>query len=73
MNPVLVVSPVTGVVWKTLVSVGQPVEADGEILVIESMKMEIPVMAPRAGCLARLLVQEGDAVAEGQVLAELGA
>lgn len=73
MSPVVVVSPVTGVVWKTLVAAGQLVEADGEILVIESMKMEIPVVAPQAGRLARLLVKEGDAVAEGQVLAELGA
>jgi urea carboxylase len=73
MDSVVVVSPVTGVVWKTLVVAGQLLQADDDILVIESMKMEIPVLAPQAGRIVRLLVEEGEAVAEGQPLAELAA
>ena len=42
------------------------------LLVLESMKMEIPVEAPRAGRVAEVRVSEGDAVEEGDVLAVLG-
>jgi biotin carboxyl carrier protein len=41
------------------------------VLILESMKMEIPVLAPRAGTLASLGVAEGEVVAEGQVVAVL--
>lgn len=68
---VTVTSPVTGVVWKIVADVGRTLQADQEILVIESMKMEIPVVAPGAGCLTKLFVREGDAVSEDQPLAEL--
>ncbi len=62
-------SQVTGTVWKVERQAGATL-ADGEtILIIESMKMEIPVDAPVAGTLHELLVAEGDAVTEGQVLA----
>lgn len=62
-------SQVTGTVWKVERQTGATL-ADGEtILIIESMKMEIPVDAPAAGVLHELLVAEGDAVTEGQVLA----
>lgn len=62
-------SQVTGTVWKVERQTGAAL-ADGEtILIIESMKMEIPVDAPAAGTLHELLVAEGDAVTEGQVLA----
>ena len=62
-------SQVTGTVWKVERQAGVSL-ADGEtILIIESMKMEIPVDAPAAGTLHELLVAEGDAVTEGQVLA----
>jgi acetyl-CoA carboxylase biotin carboxyl carrier protein len=64
-------SQVTGTVWKVERQAGASL-ADGEtILIIESMKMEIPVDAPAAGTLQELLVAEGDAVTEGQVLAVL--
>lgn len=56
-------------VWKVLVSVGQQV-AEGETLVIlESMKMEIPVEAPAGGTVTALNVQEGGVVQEGDVIA----
>jgi biotin carboxyl carrier protein len=59
-------SEVTGSVWKIEVAVGQSV-AEGDILVlIESMKMEIPVVVETAGKVASILVAEGDAIVEGQ-------
>jgi acetyl-CoA carboxylase biotin carboxyl carrier protein len=62
-------SQVSGTVWKVERQPGAAV-ADGDtILIIESMKMEIPLDAPAAGTVHELLVGEGDTVAEGQVLA----
>ena len=64
-------SPVTGLVWKLLVSVGDRLNEGDTILLIESMKMEIPVEMPRAGVLKAILVKEEDSVAEGQAVAEI--
>ncbi|MGE0798623.1 MAG: acetyl-CoA carboxylase biotin carboxyl carrier protein subunit [Lautropia sp.] len=64
-------SEITGKVWKVLCPVGTQVGEEEPILIIESMKMEIPVIAPAAGTVARLLVGEGDDVAEGQEVAVL--
>ncbi|HMN73608.1 MAG TPA: acetyl-CoA carboxylase biotin carboxyl carrier protein subunit [Rhodoblastus sp.] len=64
-------SDVSGSMWKLIAQPGDMVEAEAEIAIIESMKMEIPVIAPRAGKLARFLVAEGEAVAEGQIVAEI--
>ena len=59
-------------VWKVVVSQGDTV-ADGDTLVIlESMKMEIPVLAEAAGTVTALHVGEGDVVQEGDVIAEIG-
>lgn len=66
-----IVSEVAGTVWKILVPTGSPVQADDELLIVESMKMEIPVLAPVAGVLGALNVKEGDVVAEGDLLAIL--
>ena len=60
-----------GNVWKVLAKDGQSVAADETLLILESMKMEIPVTAPRAGKVTRLHVKEGDTVQEDQLLAEL--
>ena len=62
-------SEVTGNVWKIEVSVGDHVDAEDVLLILESMKMEIPVEAPSAGTLTEFLVAEGDAVEEDQVVA----
>ena len=62
-------SDITGTVWKILVQPGAVLEADDTIMVLESMKMEIPVIAPEAGRLVELLVAEGAPVREGQDLA----
>ena len=51
--------------------VGSAVERDGVVMTLESMKMQIPVLAPRAGTLVQILVAEGEAVQEGQRLAVL--
>ncbi|HSZ48962.1 MAG TPA: biotin/lipoyl-binding carrier protein [Streptosporangiaceae bacterium] len=56
-------------VWKVVAAEGETV-ADGDTLVIlESMKMEIPVLAEDAGTLTRLAVAEGDLVQEGDLIA----
>ncbi len=57
-----------GMVWKVLVKPGDSVEADQELIILESMKMEIPVIAPRAGTVQEVRVKESDVVAENQVL-----
>lgn len=64
-----VASEIAGSVWKIEKREGEPLAAAEVILVIESMKMEIPVEAPCAGTLAELRVAEGDEVSEGMVLA----
>lgn len=62
-------SQVTGTVWKVECQAGAGVAEGDTILIIESMKMEIPVLAPCAGRVVKLLVAEGDDVAEGQEVA----
>lgn len=68
MARVTVQSEVAGTVWKVEVSVGDAVQADQSLVILESMKMEIPAGAPRAGTVLQVLVAEGEAVAEGQDL-----
>ena len=61
-------SEVSGSVWKIEVALGQRV-AEGDILVlIESMKMEIPVVVETAGTVASILVAEGEVIVEGQAV-----
>lgn len=64
-----VISEVTGNVWKIEAAVGDKLAADDTIMILESMKMEIPVEAPADGTLVELLVKEEDAVDEDQVVA----
>lgn len=64
-------SDVTGKVWKIESAAGASLQAGDAFMILESMKMEIPVEAPRAGRLAEIKVAEGDAVKEGQVLARI--
>lgn len=63
-----VISPVTGSVWKIECSVGQTVAEGDVLMVLESMKMEIPVEAPAAGVVESLSVAEGDPVDEDAVV-----
>ncbi|GAB1382277.1 MAG TPA: acetyl-CoA carboxylase biotin carboxyl carrier protein subunit [Ottowia sp.] len=64
-------SEVTGTVWKVEVRAGDPVTADQTLVILESMKMEIPLTAPRAGVVLELLVAEGEGVSEGQTVVVL--
>jgi acetyl-CoA carboxylase biotin carboxyl carrier protein len=58
-----------GNVWKIEAQQGQQVQMDDTLLILESMKMEIPVTAPVGGTVKEILVKEQDVVREGQVLA----
>jgi biotin carboxyl carrier protein len=58
-----------GSVWKVEARAGDQVQEDDVLIVLESMKMEIPVMAPVAGTVREVRVKEQDVVKEGQVLA----
>jgi acetyl-CoA carboxylase biotin carboxyl carrier protein len=60
-----------GNVWKVVAAPGDKVEEDDILVILESMKMEIPVVAPRAGTVKEILVKETEVVKEGQVLAVL--
>ncbi|MBY0324910.1 MAG: biotin/lipoyl-binding carrier protein [Reyranella sp.] len=73
MAVVNVKSEIAGNVWKIQTKPGDSVEADGEIMILESMKMEIPVLSPRAGTIKEIRVSEGDAIDEGQLVAILDA
>lgn len=71
MTQQTVIAEVSGTVWKIVVAVGDKVDAAQEMMILESMKMEIPASAPCAGVVHSLLVAEGEAVGEGQALAVL--
>ncbi|MEO8900585.1 MAG: biotin/lipoyl-binding carrier protein [Polyangiaceae bacterium] len=62
---------ITGTVWKIEVKSGDVVASEQTLVILESMKMEMPVEAPQAGRVARILVAEGQAVEEGDPLLEL--
>ncbi|HEY5154119.1 MAG TPA: biotin/lipoyl-binding carrier protein [Acidimicrobiales bacterium] len=64
-------SEIAANVWKVTVEIGQAVEAGTTIAILESMKMEIPVEAPRAGIVSELRVAPDDRVADGDVIAVL--
>ena len=60
---------VTGMVWKITTSVGDTVDEGATIMILESMKMEIPVIAADGGTIVEMLVAEGESVTEGQPVA----
>jgi acetyl-CoA carboxylase biotin carboxyl carrier protein len=68
---VQVKAELAGNLWKVVVKEGQQVGADETLMILESMKMEIPVTAPKAGRVSKLHVSEGETVQEGQLLAEV--
>jgi acetyl-CoA carboxylase biotin carboxyl carrier protein len=59
---------ITGTVWKIQVKVGDTVEEEQAVVILESMKMEMPVEAPEKGRVTKIAVAEGQAVDEGDVL-----
>ncbi|HXM53680.1 MAG TPA: biotin/lipoyl-binding carrier protein [Candidatus Binatus sp.] len=60
-----------GNLWKIVVREGQEVRADETLMILESMKMEIPVNAPTAGRVTKIHAKEGQTVQEGQLLIEV--
>ncbi len=62
---------VAGKVWKIVAQEGDALQAEDPVLILESMKMEIPVAAPSPGTLIEILVEEGETVDEGQTVARL--
>ncbi len=71
MARIEVKADVTGSVWKVFVKVGEWVDEGYQVMILESMKMEIPVIANDAGRVTELRVAEGDTVSEDQVVAIL--
>jgi acetyl-CoA carboxylase biotin carboxyl carrier protein len=62
---------ITGTVWKIEVQVGDNVDEGDTVMILESMKMEMPVEAEDAGKVAEILCEEGQAVNEGDPLLRL--
>ena len=62
---------ITGTVWKIEVKVGDTVAEGQTVVVLESMKMEMPVESPAAGTVSAVLVKEGESVEEGAAVVEL--
>jgi acetyl-CoA carboxylase biotin carboxyl carrier protein len=71
MPDITVRSELNAIVWKIEVAAGTAVNANDNLIILESMKMEIPVTAPRAATVKTILVAEKQQVAEGQPLVVL--
>jgi acetyl-CoA carboxylase biotin carboxyl carrier protein len=71
MATIQIKAEVAGSVWKIVTAVGETVEAGGTLMILESMKMEIPVIAEDGGKVEKFTVAETEAVNEGQVVAVL--
>ncbi len=69
--PTEIEAQIAGNVWKVETEVGAEVDEEDVLLILESMKMEIPVEAPVAGRVADIRVAEGDNVEEGAILVVL--
>ena len=59
-------------VWKVVVTQGDEIAAGDTLVILESMKMEIPVLAEGAGVITKMHVAEGDVVQEGDLIATIG-
>jgi biotin carboxyl carrier protein len=68
-NVAEVKAELVGNLWKIVVEVGQSVDEDDTLMILESMKMEIPITTPIAGTVKSILVAEGEVVQEGQTVA----
>jgi acetyl-CoA carboxylase biotin carboxyl carrier protein len=62
---------VAGIVWQIVAGAGDAVGEEDTVIILESMKMEIPVSAPVNGTVVEILVAEGETVAEGAVVARM--
>ncbi|OAS82881.1 MULTISPECIES: acetyl-CoA carboxylase biotin carboxyl carrier protein subunit [Metabacillus] len=66
-----IVTNMTGSVWRLLVQAGDEVEKGQDVVILESMKMEIPIAAEVSGKVKKIKINEGDFVSDGDVLIEL--
>ena len=73
MAEITILSEVSGTVSKIEHGVGQHVDADDPIVVVELMKMELPIVATHGGTIRELFVAEGDVIEEGQRVAIIDA
>jgi acetyl-CoA carboxylase biotin carboxyl carrier protein len=71
MSRSTVKTEITGKVWKVIATKGQRLAEDDPIVILESMKMEIPVPAPLDCTVVDILVAEGDSVTEGDIIAHI--
>lgn len=71
MSPIELRSEIAGKVWKIEAKPGDMVSEDDTVIILESMKMEIPVVAPANCRIIDIRVAEEDTVAEGQVIATI--
>ena len=69
--PTSINAHITGTVWKVEVKAGDQVAEGQACVILESMKMEMPVEAPQAGVVDKVHVSEGQAVSEGETLVTL--
>ena len=67
-----VTAPIAGKVWKILVKVGDQVQEEDELMILEAMKMENPIYAPVGGTIAEIKVSENDQVEPNQLLLVIG-
>ena len=65
-------APMTGKIVSIVVNLGDKVNAEDEVVIMDAMKMEIPVYAPAEGTVKEINVREGDSVKTDQVLMTLG-
>lgn len=61
-------SEVSGTVWEVLVKVGDKIKVNDQLVVLESMKMEIPIVSPAAGSVLEVYVYKGDLIEEDQLI-----
>jgi acetyl-CoA carboxylase biotin carboxyl carrier protein len=66
-----IVTNMTGSVWRILVQAGDQIEKGQDVVILESMKMEIPIAAEASGKVKEIKINEGDFVSDGDVLIEL--
>ena len=71
MTTININSEIAGTVWKIEKQAGEQVAAEEPVLILESMKMEIPVCAPKVGVITEILVAEEEMVSEGATLARI--
>ena len=67
MAEIRVRSEISGSVWKIEVKIGDRVAEEDPLMILESMKMEIPLLAPEQGIVKEIRVSEGDPIAEGDI------